>query len=190
MRIMKTCIALLMMTSLIMPVSAFAAPTDEWDDMLDSNKTINIYVEDIANDSGDANVSAGEVTQVVKDLFANRISPKFNVVGDKSSADVVFSGKITEYEWKKKAPLTYFFGAGAIVYDVATSSRKNFAMMRIRYKITDAKTKKTLVSQQTQVSIKRSKVPQEKSYDMIYAKAPKILTLDIFKRYTGKKQLM
>ncbi len=108
MRSVKYILVALVILSTIFPVEGFSETFRDWQQVLKAPSTVNIYVEneDIVNDSADTTVNADTVTGIVKGVFADRTSPKFNVVGSKSQADIVFSGKIVEYLWKKKAPVT------------------------------------------------------------------------------------
>jgi len=184
-KIFKNLVLVFIIATMFFQVQAFSQNVNikGWEEVLDSNKPVNIYVGTIANDSKNTTVSADTVTKIVKDMFANRRSTRFNVVDDKSKADVVFSGEIIEYIWMEKAPITNIYSPGALALDVATKNMKNYARMQLKYEITDAKTDEVLLDEVTQVTIKKSKVPEDKSYEMIYKRTPKILSMDVFKRF-------
>ncbi len=178
----KCILAAVVLLSMVFPVQGFSATFRRWEQVLSSSDTINIYVKNIVNASADSTVNADTITGIVKSVFAKRTSPKFNVVGSKSQANIVFSGKIVEYLWKKKAPITAIYSPAALAIDLATRGKKNYAIMQIHYKITVAATGKTLLNQITKVTLKKRNMPQEKTYEMIYNRAPRILDLDLFKR--------
>ncbi|MGB3241850.1 MAG: hypothetical protein WBB66_03270 [Candidatus Omnitrophota bacterium] len=183
MRKVRGIMVMAVVLSMIFPPQAFSQRANKWEKVLSSRKPVNIYVENIANKSKDHHVSADKVTDIVKNIFAKRRQPRFNVVDKKSAADIVFKGKIIEFIWMKKAPITDIYGAGALATDIATSHLRKYARMRVEYEISDAKTGKVLIDQVTQVTLKKFKLPKDESYGMIYKRAPKILTMDIFKRY-------
>ncbi len=178
----KCILAAVVLLSIIFPVQGFSETFRRWEQVLSSSDTINIYVENVVNDSGDTTVNANTITGIVKSVFAEETSPKFNVVGSKSQADIVFSGKIVEYLWKKKAPITAIYSPVALAIDMATRGKKNYAIMQIQYKITAAATGRTLLNQITKVTRKERNMPKEKTYEMMYNRAPMILDLDLFKR--------
>ncbi len=185
MKVLKSVAAMIIMVSMVLQVQAFSQniDTERWEEVLKSTEPVNIYVAKIANDSKNTVVSADTVTKIVKDMFATRRSTRFNVADDRAKADIVFSGKIIEYIWMEKAPITNIYSPGALALDVATKNMKNYARMQLKYEITDAKTDEVLLDEVTQVTIKKSKVPEDKSYEMIYKRTPKILSMDVFKRF-------
>jgi len=164
-------------------VSSFADEIREWGDVVESTSPVNIYIEDIPNKTGDDVIDAGKVTGVVKEMFAERKNPEFNVVDSKDEADVVFKGKISDYVWSEKAPLTNIYSPGAIVLDEVTRGGKNWARMELDYKIYAAKNGKLLLDYETQVTLKQPGMPKDESYGMIYDRLPKVLAMDVFKRY-------
>ncbi|MBD3379201.1 MAG: hypothetical protein GF408_01920 [Candidatus Omnitrophica bacterium] len=167
---------------------AEAKEAHSWKQVVKSDGPWNIYVEELSNDSADQEVSAGKVTGIIKEFFAGRRQPAFNVVEDKSQADLVFEGKIIEYIYMKKAPITNVYGAGALAVDVATSGMKKYARMRIEYVIRNAGPGgKVLLDAVTQVTRKPFKMTREESYGRIYARTPRILAIDIFKRYNEQR---
>ncbi len=181
----KNIMAAVLILSMAFPLQAFSQKIRKWEDVLASRKPVNIYVEDIKNKSKDSVVSSAKVTQIVKNLFAKRRSPRFNVVAKKSEADIVFKGKISEYTWLKKAPITDIYSPGALLVDEATRGYKNWARMELQYKIKKIGLGKILLEHETQITLKQPRMPRNKSYGMIYKRAPRILALDIFKRFRG-----
>ncbi len=178
-RIVAAAAVLAMMFS----AQAFPKALSGWDGVMSGRKVPKIYIEKITNETGDNNVDAAGITDIVKDLFATRGTPPFNVVKDKSGADLIFEGAIVESLWMEKAPITDVYGVGALAVDIATKDGKNYARMQISYTVTDARSGETLLDQVTQVTIKQPDVPKDKSYGMVFRKVKKILVLDIFKRY-------
>jgi hypothetical protein len=173
--------------SMIFPSQAFSQREHKWKRILSSRKPVNIYVANITNESKDQQVDADRVTDIVKNIFAKRRQPRFNIVDKKSAADIVFKGEIIEFIWMKKAPITNVYGAGALAMDIATRDLKKYARMRVEYEISDAKTGEVLADQVTQVTLKKFKLPKDECYEMIYKRSRKILTMDIFKRYKRYK---
>ena len=57
--------------------------------------------------------------------------------GSEGAQDIVFSGKIVEYLWKKKAPVTAIYSPVALAIDLAARGKKHYAIMQIHYKITE-----------------------------------------------------
>jgi hypothetical protein len=184
----KNIMAAILILSMAFPLQAFSQRIRKWEDVLASRKPVNVYVENIENKSKDPNVSSAEVTQVVKKVFAKRRSPRFNVVEKKSEADIVFKGKISEYTWLEKAPITDIYSPGTLLIDEVTRGRKNWARMELQYKIKTAGAGKILLEKETQITIKQPNVPRDKSYGMICKRALKILALDIFKRFGGPQK--
>lgn len=58
--------------------------------------------------------------------------------------------------------------------------------MELNYKIYDAKTDNLLLDYNTQVTIKKKGMPEDESYGLIYERLPRILAMDLFKRYKRK----
>ncbi len=155
-----------------------------WSRVLKSNKTWNIYVDEMTNTSKNKDVSVEKVTELAKALFAARRQPKFNVVDDMADADLVFDGNIIEYIYMKKAPITDITGAGGLAVDVATRGMKKYARMRVEYQIKNAGPNgKVLLDDVTQVTLKPFKMTEQESYGRIYERAPRIFAIDLFKRY-------
>lgn len=158
-----------------------------WQDVMDSRETVKIYVMDLANVSEDPDVSVVKATGAVKEMFGNRISPRFDVVGSPEKADIIFKGEVGEYIWMEKAPVTSVHSAGALLIDLATRDGKNYARKVIRYRIFDPHTDRTLLEETTQATIKRAGVPLEKSYELMYERAARMLAMDIFRRKTDSQ---
>jgi len=167
--------------------NAFSGDIKSWDDVADNNGVVSIYIEDIPNKSDDKVVDADKVTEIVKQMFTERREPKFNVVSNTRAASIIFKGKISDYVWSETAPLTNIAGAGAIVADELTRRDKQWAKMELNYKIYDAKTDKLLLDYNTQVTIKKKGMPEDESYGLVYQRLPKILAMDLFKRYKRKQ---
>jgi hypothetical protein len=180
---MKKIAVLTMALVMLVSAQAFSMAMKGWDRVINDDGPRNIFIENVVNESGDNMVDPAKITEKIKGVFAGRGTPSFNVVNDRSRAEMVFKGTVTEYIWMEKAPITEIYGAGALVMDVATKDSKNFVRMQIDYKVFDAKTDETMMTYVTQVTIKQPDVPKNESYGMIYDKLPKIFSLDIFKRY-------
>lgn len=186
MRILKSVIMAVIILAMICPQQAFSGTIKTWEEVLKNNKPVNIYVENVVNESGNKDADVALATQVVKGVFEKRITPKFKVVTDKSKADIIFSGVLTESLWMEKAPITDVYGGAALAIDLATRGKKSYARIQMRYKISAAKTGTALIDQVTQVTIKEANIPEDKSYDMVCKRASKVLAMDIFKRYKRK----
>lgn len=182
----KKIVALTTALVMLVPSQAFSATMKKWDRIMGGYGSRNIFVENIVNETDDSAVEPAKITEKIKKVFAERGTPSFNVVKDRSQADMVFRGTVTEYVWMEKAPITEVYGAGALAIDLATKDSKNYARIKIDYKIFDAKTDETVLERTTQVTIKQADVPKDKSYGMINERLPKILSLDIFKRYKNR----
>ncbi len=157
----------------------------KWEDVLSSRDIVKVHVERMVNATGNPKISEERSTDVVKSVFASRISPKFEVVELKENADIVFKGEVKEYVWMEKAPVTDIYGAGALAMDLATRSGKNYARKIIDYQICDAASGQVLLDKETLVTLKRKGMPEEKSYDMMYERGKKMLNRDIFRK--GKR---
>ena len=181
-RIMRV-IAVVIVLSMIFPATGFSRSFKKWTEVLASTEPVNIYVEKIVNETNDKKVNADTVTKIAKDIFAQRRSPDFDVVDDKSQADIVFSGAVIEYVWMKEAPITDVYGAAPLILDLATRSKKNYARMQVEYKIDDAASGDLLLDGVTQVTLKKSGIPEDESYDMIYERLSKVHSMNIFKRH-------
>ena len=168
---------------MMMSTQAFSIPLRGWEKVMSGEKVYKIYIENIANETGDSKVDAAGITDIVRDMFATRGTPTFKVVKNECEADLVFRGEIFEYLWMEKAPITDVYGVGALAVDVATKDGKNYARMQVRYTVTDEKSGDVVIDQVTQFTIKQPDVPKDKSYGMILGKIRKILALDVFKRY-------
>ncbi len=79
MRPVKYILVAVVILSTIFPVEGFSETFRDWQQVLKAPSTVNIYVGDIVNDSADTTVNADTVTGIVKGVFADRTSPKFNV---------------------------------------------------------------------------------------------------------------
>ena len=181
MRILRSVIVLGVIISI--GVLSWSMEIKKWEGVLNSRKPVKIYVEEIVNKTDDPNVSADLATKVIKDVFSTRISPEFKVVEDKSKAQIIFKGAMTEYTWQKVAPITNVYSPGALAFDALTRYKKNWARLQINYSIVDAKNGRVLLKDETQVTIKQANVPKNKSYSMIFGRLPKIFSMDIFKRF-------
>ena len=65
---------------------------------------------------------------------------------------------------------------------------KNWARMELDYKIYLASTGDLLLDYETQVTLKDFNIPEDKSYEMIYERTPRILTMDLFRRYKRRRR--
>ena len=178
-------VVVLVVIGMLCPGVLQAETYKKWKDVRDSWKTVKVYVEKIANATSNPKISEERSTDVVKKMFKGRITPKFEVVGSKGEADIVFEGAVKEYIWMEKAPITDVYGAGALAVDLATRGGKNYARKIIEYSICDAGTDKELIEGETLVTLKRPGMPEEQSYEMMYARAGKMLAKDIFRK--GKR---
>ena len=164
------------------PVLAFGASYGTWEDVLSSREPVKIYIEEVVNNSDDVNIDPSRSTEVVKKVFKSRRQPRFDIVGSKEKADIIFEGKISDYVWMEEAPVTNVWSAGALVMDLATRRSKNYARKLISYKIYSADGT-TLFEKVTQATLKQSGMPEEKSYDMMAARAQRMLGMDLFGRF-------
>jgi len=184
MNFIKSILVLFFVLSFILSAErSFCEGLESWTDVVESSSPVKIYVSDMINKSKDKNVDAGKVTQIVKQMFSDRISPKFEIVNDPKEADIIFKGVISDYVWSKKAPITDIYSPGAIALDQLTRDKKNWARMEVDYKVTAAGGDNMLLDYETQVTLKKPGIPKDKSYGIIYERFPKILSMDIFKRY-------
>ncbi|MFA6636538.1 MAG: hypothetical protein WCV56_05505 [Candidatus Omnitrophota bacterium] len=167
---------------LLVSSSVMAGEYKKWEDVTSSRKPVKIYVEKVTNATDNPKISEERSTEVVKKMFENRISTKFDVVESKDAADIVFKAEISEYVWMEKAPITNIHSAGAIVMDLATRGSKNYARKFINYQISDAGTDNELLEGETMVTLKQAGMPEEKSYEMMYERGGKMLARDIFRK--------
>jgi hypothetical protein len=165
------------------PGRAEAPVLQSWEQLLKSDRTWNIYLEPVVNDSKDKNVSTEKVGDIFKNIFIRRIQPDFNVVDKKDDADLIFSATITEYIWMEKAPVTDVYGPGALALDFFTKDLKEYARMILEYKLEQVSDGRLLLDNVSQITEKKWKMPEEKSYEYIYEDSPRILKIDLFKRY-------
>jgi hypothetical protein len=170
---------------ILMSSSVMAEEYKKWEDVTSSRKPVRIYVEKVTNATENPKVSEERVTDIVKKVFENRISTKFEVVSSKDEAEILFEGEITEYIWMEKAPVTNIHSAGSLVMDLATRGSKNYARKFINYRISDAGTGNELLEGETMVTLKQAGMPEEKSYEMMYERGGKMLSRDIFRK--GKR---
>lgn len=188
MKLIKAIMAVCFCAALI-TTEAKAEDYDTWEDVVSSNKAVNIYVKKVVNSSENKKVSEERSTETVKKVFSTRISPKFNIVSSEKEADIIFDGEVTDYVWMEKAPITDIYGAGALAVDIATRGGKNYARKIIQYRIYDVKSGKQLLEGETLVTLKRKGMPEEKSYEMMYSRGQKMLSKDLFKK-DKKRTLM
>lgn len=179
----KRIAAVLTAVLMLFPAQGFTRAISGWDGVMDGMKVLNIYIEKVSNESGDKAVDVDKVTGIVREVFSTRGTPCFTIVDDITKADIVFKGSVSEFLWMEKAPITNVYGAGALAMDVATHDNKNYARMQLSYRIYEPSSGDTLLDQVTQVTLKQPGIPKDESYKMIYERTPKILVLDIFKRY-------
>ncbi len=85
----KCILAAVVLLSMVFPVQGFSEAFRNWQQVLNSSDTVNIYVENIVNVSADSTVNADTITEIVKGVFSDSTSPKFYVVGSKSQAGIV-----------------------------------------------------------------------------------------------------
>jgi hypothetical protein len=166
----------------LMTVSAQAKTYEKWEDVLRAHVPVNVYVEKVANMSGNDKISEEKSTGVVKEMFSDRITPKFNVVDSRDKADIVFKGAVTEYVWMKKAPITDIYGAGALAMDLATRGKKNYSRKTIKYSIYASEDNKELLEGTALVTLKQAGMPEDESYEMMYERGGNMLAKNIFRK--------
>ena len=188
MKKIRRVVVLLAVIAMMCPSMAQAKTFRKWRDVLLSRGTVNVYVETVANDTGDAKVSEEKETDIVKKMFQGRITPKFKVVSSKADADIVFQGDVKEYVWMEKAPITAIYGAGALVVDLATRGNKNYARKLIKYRICTPEKDKEILKGVTLVTLKQAGMPEEESYAMMRLRGGKMLSKDIFRK--GKRKTL
>ena len=165
------------------PLRAEAPVVQSWEQLIKSDGTWNIYIEPVVNASKNEKVSTERVADIFRKIFSRRIQPDFEVVENKSEADLIFSARITEYIWMDKAPVTDVYGPGAIVLDFFTKDLKEYARMILEYKLEQVADGRVLLDNVSQITEKKWKMPEEESYELIYKDSSRILKIDMFKRY-------
>ncbi|MFC1808172.1 hypothetical protein ACFL0T_07420, partial [Candidatus Omnitrophota bacterium] len=143
---------------------------------------VRVHILDIENSSDSDKVDVSGLKKSLEDVFANRKSINFEVVGSKSDADLLISCDVQKFIWKEDDPLDFLVGTA---YDLLTS--ENYAYLEAHFDVFNAKKGRRLWSRKLKVDYTKANMPVDESIPLINEKTAKIFMRDCFSKGRSKR---
>lgn len=131
-----------------------------------NKQPIKVFIKDVSNESGQAQVVADDFMKELEKAFANRKSVSFAIAKTIQDSDVAVMAVIKSYQYLKNDPVKPSLSF-IMALDAATS--ENFAEMAADFTVTDSKNGSVLWQENVTSYVKRMMSPEE-SMPLVYDK--------------------
>lgn len=147
--------------------SAIAEGRGDLEYLVKDKDVVKVFVKDLSNESGQAQVSASEFKKELEKALTLRKAVKFEIVSRPDASDFQIGGVIKNYMYSKTDPITPTTSPAALVLDAATT--ENYVEMTVDFEVTQTKTGK-IVWQKPVVSYVKHTMTPEESLPIVYDK--------------------
>jgi len=152
---------------LISQTACFAGNDNNLSSLVDSGKTIKVFLKSFVNESGQSQISADDFKKAVETAIKNRRAVKFEIVESPEASDVQISGAIKNYLYSKTDPINSYAATATLVLDAVTN--ENYAEMTVDFTVTGTKKGDLLWSKEIKGYVEHTMTP-EQSLPMVYDK--------------------
>lgn len=161
------CLAAVVILALVSQPVCFAGNDNNLSSLVDSGKTIKVFLQNFTNESGQTQISADLFKKAVETALSNRKAVKFEIVQSPEASDVQISGAIKNYSYSKTDPINSYGATATLVLDAVTN--ENYAEMTVAFTVTDTKRGNVLWSKEIKGYIEHTMTP-EQSLPLVYDK--------------------
>ena len=181
---MRKAIALMIVATGLAAGAASAKETPALFDTLSRRASVKGYVETFADavKPTDLKVDTTALKGKIEKALTGRKSIKFEVVNDKSQADIAIEGKILEVGWQDTDPVDMIVGLGGVAMDAAMS--EHYCVLVSEVTVNDVKAGACLYKDNVRATVTTNDMKKETFGDFIYDDFAKVLMKEAF----GKKK--
>jgi hypothetical protein len=166
----------IMFTALVyVPAGLCRMKPNLYDD-LSEKKCVKVYVEEIADLSGNASADTAALRKLLEDELAARMTITFEPVRERDQADISIGCDITEFLWREDDPIDNVAGTVGLLVDVVTKA--HYARMQAVFTVTDVKNGTPLWRGKMKATITDKNMGSAESVNMLNERIVKIFFRD------------
>lgn len=141
-------------------------------------KVVKLYISEIVNSSENSDVKVGDLKKDIESAFLNRTTFKFEIIGDKDSADIVLSLDIKEYEWMDVDPVD---SLAPFMMSLDAATKEHYARMQILVTVSRPGKKRKLFNGQIQAAVTNGLMTESESYKLVNKRMAAVIIRKLLK---------
>ena len=170
--------------------SAEAKKVETFQELLDRNEPVKIFVNEIKNSAGNTSIDTADLRKRLEKAFSERAPKKFDfsgktvqkaflVVTQPALADVILNTIVIEYLFTEQDPIDLVGGAVSLAYDLATNT--HYVRIQAVFSVNMVQSRVLLWEDKVQATVDHATMTEEESYDIANERIVAVLMRELFK---------